>query len=264
MAEVAETPKNTFRMTIDQSSMLPNNRLGEAARQEDYIEFAELPREFSLSKSANYQEDQVLGRSEPYVTYANSGPTRMTFSARLVATGTPAERGLAMDIAGGALGLTGRFVNNLAPWAGAAVAVAGKLGNAVSALFGDSDLDQEKINITFAEVTQKMAWLEALLHPQYDDSGISYPPPMLYLMYGQNLLRHGIVKDVTFSMGGPWEMQTLLCMVVDCNIQFQEVNKAPKGYLDARNIKQPVAQDVAAGGINARSVIDNVRSISGL
>jgi hypothetical protein len=189
----------------------------------------------------------------------------MTFSARLVATGSPKEQGLIMDIASGALGLTGRFVNSLAPWAGAAVAAAGKLGSSVyNAVAGNSDLEQEKIDITFQEVTRKVAWLEALMYPQYDDSGVSYPPPMVWLMYGQNLLRHGIIKDINFNLQGPWEMQTLLCMVIDCNVQFQEVNRAPKGYLDARNIKQPTKETVASGGINPRSVIDNVRSISGL
>lgn len=252
----SQTPANVFRIVLDEQTLLPNNRSqGEAS----YLEFSELPEGLSFSKSANYREDAVLGRSEPYISYENSSPTRFTFTAKLVATGSPKDRSFYNGIIAGALGLTGRFVANTQQFIG----IAGTIASNVAGLSTGADT-QEIVDTTFREVTQKVAWLEALTYPQIDDSGITYQPPMVNLMYGQNLLRHGVITNVNFVLRGPWEMQTLLCMVVECNIQFMEVNKVPKGYLNVRNITEPKVETLPTQGFTARKALDNVRSIAGL
>lgn len=247
-----QTPKNVFRIVLDEQTLLPNNR---SAGAESFVEFSELPENLSFTKSANYNEDPVLGRSEPYQTYANSSATRFNFTAKLVATGSPKDRGVFSEVIAGALGLTGRFVSGTSQFLG----IAGNL------LTGSPGVDTEKVvTTTFQEVTRKVAWLESLLYPQYDDSGITYAPPMVNLMYGQNLLRHGVIDNINFVLQGPWEMTTLLCMVVECTVSFREVNKIPKGYLNVRNITRPEIQRDNAGGFTVRKAIDNARSLSGL
>lgn len=251
-----QTPNNVFRIILDERTMLPNNR---SVGAESFVEFSELPENLSFQKSANYHQDAVLGRSEPYQTYANSSATIFTFTARLVATGSLRDRGVLMEVIAGALGLTGRFVSGSSQVTGAA-------GNLTTAALGANKgiSAEEVVSATFQEVTRKVAWLEALLYPQYDDQGITYPPPMVNLMYGQNLLRHGVITNINFVLRGPWEMTTLLCMVVECNVVFTEVNKVPSGYLNVRNLLPPKPQIDTSSGFRPRKIIDNIRSLSGL
>ncbi len=250
-----QIPTNVFRIVLDEQTMLPNNR---SVGAESFVEFAELPENLTFTKTAVYNEDAVLGRSEPYQTYSNSTPTTFTFAAKLVATGSPKDRGIFTEVLSGALGLTGRFVSG-------ASQIIGNVGVAATIKRFDQGTNAEEVvSATYQEVTRKVAWLEALLFPQYDDQGITYAPPMVNLMYGQNLLRHGVITNISFTLKGPWELTTLLCMVVECNIQFTEVNKIPKGYLNVRNIQPPKPQIDATTGFKPRKVIDNVRSIAGL
>lgn len=259
-------PANVFRIILDSMTLLPNNRL--ASGQDDYVEFAEFPKDLTISKSANYSEDAILGRSEPYKVYQHSSGTRITFVARLVAMGTQKERGIEMEILGGALGLTGRFVGASMPFIGpagnlASIALSG--GKTAKAALGMAEPSSEDVaTTTFLEVTKKAAWLEALTYPQYDAQGRAYPPPMVWLVYGQNFNRHGIMRDITIQYEGPWEMSTLLCMVVSCTVRFEEVNSTPNGYTNVRNISRLSGAQISGGGFGARSAIDNVRSVAGL
>lgn len=247
-----QVPTNVFRIVLDETTLLPNNR---SVGAESFVEFSELPENLSFTKSANYNEDAVLGRSEPYQTYANSAATQFSFTAKLVATGSPKDQSLFAEVLAGALGLTGRFVSGASQFIGAA-------GNLLT---GTPGIDTQKVvNTTFQEVTRKVAWLEALLYPQYDDSGITYAPPMVNLMYGQNLLRHGVINNIQFTLRGPWEITTLLCMVVECQVRFTEVNKIPKGYLNVRNLNKPKPQIDPTSAFSVRKAIDNARSLSGL
>lgn len=252
------TPNNAFRIVLDEKTLLPNNRSsadGSILGAQSFVEFSELPETLSYSKSANYNEDAVLGRSEPYQTYANSAAATFNFTAKLVATGSPKDQKLVTALLSGALGLTGRFVSSTTQ-------VVGIAGNIVSNTPGIDT--QSVVDTTFQEVTRKVAWLEALMYPQYDDQGITYAPPMVTLVYGQNFTRHGVITNINFTLKGPWETTTLLCMVVECVVQFTEVNKVPQGYLNVRNILKAKIQSDNTSGFRPRRVIDNVRSLSGL
>ncbi len=256
-----QVPTNVFRIMLDEQTMLPNNR---SVGAESFVEFAELPENLTFTKTAIYNEDHVLGRSEPYITYANSTATTFVFEAKLVATGSPKDRSIFTEVIAGALGLTGRFVSGASSVIGPAGTVISNADQASIKRFEKGTTAEAVVSATYQEVTRKVAWLEALLYPQYDDQGTTYAPPMVNLMYGQNLLRHGVITNISFTLKGPWELTTLLCMVVGCNVQFTEVNKVPKGYLNVRNLQPPKPQIDSTTGFKPRKVIDNVRSQSGL
>lgn len=245
-----------FKIQLVKESLLPNNRI----IGPDYCEFSELPANLVMSKAASYTDEQILGRTEPWKSYANSDTTRIEFTARLMALGGYVDSSAPVQAAGFALGLTGRFVPQTQPFLGIA-------GNAFSLPFG-GNTDQEKlITITFEEVHQKVAWLEALTYAQYDDQGHAYPPPLVKLVYGQNFTRRGVVRAVSFQFRGPWEVSTLMCMLVECSISFEEVNQSPKGYIDVRNRTPPQVNLVLGESSfekTKRTVVDYSRSIFGI
>ena len=265
-ASLSSQPKNVFRIVLDKTSLLPNNRLGGTTEDaDDYVTFSEIPETITMRKGASYTDDFILGRSEPYKSYIGSTSTTFTFSARLVAMGERSDkyRAVSTEIAAAGLGLTGRFVGGTAPFIGpagklASLAIQGK--NPINT--GDSF--DELVSVTFAEVTKKAAWLEALVYPQYDDGGQAYPPPRVYLTLGQNFTRRGIIKEISIAWKGPWEVSSLLCMVLEASMTFEEVNKVPKGYLQARNREKPASQTKGSEYSGTRQAIDNARSISGL
>jgi hypothetical protein len=250
--------KSKFRIRIDKSSMLPQFRTSGV----DEFTFSEdAPENLTLSKAANYTEDNITGRSEPYLSYGYSLGTKINFTGKLVARGEPKDRNIPMEILGGGLGLTGRFVSGASQFIG----IAGKTTSAgFNALYPGESKPNEIATITFQEVTQKVAWLEALTYPQYDAQGVAYPPPRVWLQYGANFNRRGLVTDVNFTFHGPWEVTSMLCMYVECNIGFIEINKSPKGYLDVRSITQPEFSPTPTTGFGVQSAIDNARSIAGL
>lgn len=249
------TLPNIFRLILDRTTLLPTSRLD----TEDYLEFSGIP-DVNIQKSAVYHEDQVTGRSEPYRSYNYSTPTQISFTGKIVATGSPKGGNIPMEVLAGGLGLVGRFVSGTAPFIGPA----GKLGtHALNALTNDQGSDVAAF--AWVEVKQKADWLEALTYPQYDDAGRAYPPPLCWIQFGQNFTRRGVLKSVTLDYHGPWEPLTLLSMYVEAQCTFEEVSLQPKGYLDVRNAyTRGFEKANLATGSPVRAVIDNVRSVAGL
>lgn len=249
----------SFKIQLIKDSLIESARLRSGP---DELEFSEIPETLILSSSANYNEERVPGRSEPWKNYADSNPTTIEFSAKLIAVGGFRDPALPVRVAGAALGLTGRFVQQSQPFLGIG-------GNAISLVsnYLFAGKQEDVITITFQEVHMKQAWLEALTKPQYDDQAHAFPPPLVNLIYGQNFRRRGIVRSVTFEYRGPWEVNTLLCMVINCSISFEELNVSPKGYLDVRNRTSPErgqqAQESLFDKVKKRTV-DYSRSIFGI
>jgi hypothetical protein len=218
------------------------------------IALPEIPESVRLSKTANYNDDTVSGRSEPWKTYTSSAPTMIEFSWKFMAEGGSKELGVgdvANQLAGFGLGLVGRFVSGSAPFLGVA-------GNSVSttirsaqalasdqsvesvlgrAIFGH-DIGDLSFPI-FKEIHEKLAWMEALTYPQYDDQGRAYPPPVCWIQFGANFDRRVVVRTVSFDYKGPWEVNTLLCYLVEVSLVCEEVNRIPKGFNEARKASRP-------------------------
>lgn len=253
--------RNRLKLIIDRTSMLPENRL-----EIDELTFSEdAPSQVNISKGAHYHEDNVIGRSEPYLSYGYSMSTKVNFTGKLVALGQEKDRNIPMEFIGGALGLTGRFVGGAATYIGIGGSVISEAINqeTINRLFGQESSNETALT-TFTEVTQKVAWLDALQNPQYDSQGKAYPPPRVWLKFGQNFKKRGVIDSVSFVLQGPWEVRTLLCMQVDCQISFIEVNTAPKSYRDVRNISGPELSEAPDTGFNGEDAIDNARSLAGL
>lgn len=248
---------NTFNIMLDSSSVLPSTPTSVF----QFVELSALP-EPTTTSVANWHEDNILGRSEPYRSYMYSSSNIVNFSGFLVAMGTPKDRDIALSIVGGALGLTGRFVGQSAPFIGPA----GKIFSAVyNKLFNNEDVQEAIVKSTFEEVTKRALWLEALTRTQYDEQGWAYPPPHVFLQHGQNWKRRGIIQSVTNVWKGPWEVSTLLCMVVESTITFVEDNQTPKSFVEVATgqpyVRTPLKDSEYTG---VQKAIDNARSLSGL
>lgn len=229
-----------FRIEIDSSTLIAENRTAGTQEGgkggEEILEFSELPENLTLNKSAYWNNEQIPGRGEPWKNYAATSPTRINFTAKLVAMGGTNDRKGLLDIAGTGLGLAGRFISPTQPFlgiAGNAISAAADPGSVIANFLGIEPDD--KIPITFDEVHRKIAFLESLLHPQIDNLGRSFPPPSVFLCYGENFRRRGVIMDVSFVYKGPWEINTLMCMQVECNIVFEEANAAPKSHNQVKN-----------------------------
>jgi hypothetical protein len=250
---------NTFSILLDPASVLPStpNTLLQ------YIELSSLP-DPTVTSVSNWHEDNILGRSEPYRSYMYSSSNIVSFTGFLVAMGTPQDRDIALSVVGGALGLTGRFVGQAQPFIGPA----GKIFSAAyNKLFGRSDkeIQEAVVTSTYNEVTRKARWLEALTKTQYDDQGWAYPAPHVFLQHGQNWKRRGIIQSVSITWKGPWEVSTLLCMVVEAAITFVEDNQTPKSFVEVATGAPPERtplKDSEYTGV--QKAIDNARSLSGL
>lgn len=216
-----------FYMELVPETLLP------AARVPPYeLEFNEIP-VIHDSKTAVYINENIPGRSEPWKSYAYSDPTSITFTTTLVAQGKLLERSPANAVAGAALGLTGRFVNPTVPFLGIA-------GNAFSLVANQFGSTPEDIIVVLArEVYEKVNWLKALLYPQTDEQGRTFPPPQVYFHFGANFVRRGVVTHVGVVYEGPYEVNTLLSYAVKVEISFEESNRVPRSYLDVRNDRPP-------------------------
>jgi len=252
----AKTPgANTLVIMFDSTSLLPGTVVPM------FQKMSHLP-DVSLTTSAVYHDDNLLGRSEPFKSYSFSTSTQITFTGLILVQGSTKDRNVAMEIVGGGLGLTGRFVSATMPFIGPA----GKLISAAMNAGKDSKIQEILVSTTFQEVTLVAAWFESLTKPQYDDQGYAYPPPHVFLMHGQNFKRRGVITNVHLTYKGPWEVTTLLSMLVEISLTFQEDNKTPKGFLDTLNMKEDAIKKEAIEErySGAQKAIDNARSLSGL
>lgn len=201
------------------SSLLPGTELGFLA-----LTFPEVPEGITLSKSATYHDDMIPGRTEPLKSYVNSGASSIDFTVKIVATGdskpdrsatqlTPAER-----------------VNNIFNKFGLIGPT--EVGEAQGFNTQARPTDVEIVLIQ--EVRQKVEFLYALTHAQYDAFGRAFPPPRITLEFGENWVREGVITSVTLTYGMPRDPLTLLCHHVDATLRFDEVNARPLGFHEAR------------------------------
>lgn len=251
---------NRFTLLCDTSSVLPKDRF----LMMGGVEFCGIP-DVQCQAGASWHEDNILGRSEPYRSFTFSTPTVFSFTGILVATGgKPLGQDLATSIAAGALGLTGRFIGQTQQFIG----IAGKAFSTISGLMnGESQeaVENERIATIFGEVSTKAAWLEALTKPQYDSMGWAYPPPHCYLKHGQNFNRRGVVTGLTLTYKGPWEVNTLLCMVIEAHVTFTQDSETPPSMVDVAAMKQPDRVAVEpTGKYTTQKAIDNARALAGL
>jgi hypothetical protein len=247
-----------FKIQIVQSTLLyaPDQGTGERQGLSTLV-FPELPENLVLSKSATYNDEVVPGRTEPWKSYSSSEPTRVSFTVRFLAQGEPKSRGLPLAIAGGGLSLANRFGPEKArPFLGIA-------GNAIG-LAASLGKQNDVLQVTFFEVHLKVAFLESLVYAQYDAFGRAYPPPKVQLIYGQNFDFTGVVRSVSFVYRGPWEIESLLCMLVEASIEFEESNPAPKGYLEVQSREVPRRTGKDPGLLSGQLAIDAARSAFGL
>jgi hypothetical protein len=238
------------------------------------ITFPELPQSVTTQKDANYVDERVPGRTEPWKTYSDSNSEMIDFEIKLVATGTSSTpKGLASAraTAGAALSVGGQVANRFGVDGvlGRVVTVGGLLKDTFASDFisGSGDRSGERAAIIFNEVTRKAAALKALTFAQYDDNGLAFPPPLIDLHYGMNFVSRGVVKSVRLRYLGPWEPTTGLCMRIDCNVTMEEVNLVPKSYRDVRD--KLVSGTGSAGQIQTfartpRNLLFNARSTFGL
>jgi hypothetical protein len=192
------------------------------------IQFSDIPEAFQYIKSAIYNRENIIGRSEPLRIYSHSEPTIVQFTGRIISSGETKTDPSAMAVAGAGLGLVGRFYAPAAPFLGIA-------GNVMS-LINDEFKDQEDLIIGIVKhVHYKVAHLEALCYPQYDVQGIAYPPPKVRLVFGRNFMREGIITSCSPKFYGPYEMNSMLAYNCDVSLTFEEANPTPLSYTDVRN-----------------------------
>jgi len=187
-----------------------------------------------MTRSANYIDIDIVGRSEPLKSYANSPSTTFDFSVKFVAIGNT----LAAAVGTSSLAVLGQAAIASGLVAGGVRGAGRVLGDSVvdnSFLSAVSDSGAGKIAALELEVHQKIRWLEALTYAQYDNQGRAFPPPAFFLIYGLNLARRCIMRSVSIVFKGPWDVTGLLCHVAEVSITAEEVNAVPKSYTDARN-----------------------------
>lgn len=229
---------NFLELVIVDRSLLPSTLESLKDPRDRTIQFTELPSQLTLSKDANWVDERIPGRSEPWKVYSESGSTLIDFSAKLVATGVQAE------------GLS--TLTNLAMVTGGQVAnrfgVDGLLARVqtVGGLMRDTVNPNRTIKsalnkrgedaavIIYAEVHQKVAALLALTFPQYDDNNIAFPPPLVDLKYAGNFKSRCVVKSVRFVYLPPWHHESGMSMNVECQLTLEEVNIVPKSFLEVR------------------------------
>jgi hypothetical protein len=195
----------------------------------------------NIGKSASYTDEQIAGRSEPWKVYNSSGSTMIDFAAKLMAMGESKSPWPFKE----AVSLAGQIGNRvgLGGLLGVATTYAPRLYRNIMDLVGNNTGD-EITSTTFTEVIKQAVALEALVYPQYNDDGIAFPPPMVYLKYGP-LTRRGIIRDVRFRLRPPWDVATGLPMLIECNVTMEEVNRVPKSFLQVRNYQ--LSDNGAAG-----------------
>lgn len=243
------------------------------------ISLPHLPESVRMTKTANYNDETIPGRSEPWKSYSHSSPTQIEFSFKFVAMGAQDQGPFSFSgLAGKALGVVGQNFSQAAPFLGVAgntlstavtvaeaSAAAANPGRLVeSAVRGEA---QSNAAIVFREVHQKVSWLEALTYPQYDSQGRAYPPPKVTILYGLNFERTGVIRTVSFDFQGPWDVEMYLCYLVETSIVFEESNDQPRGWKDVRNRQLPRSSQVGSPFSTAKLAqtgVDLSRAIVGL
>ena len=216
------------------------------------IYFSDLPEPFTINKSAVYNPETIMGRSEPLRYYSSSTATTISFTGKLIAMGEPKGDLEPMAMVGQALNLTGRVAGSqAAPYLGIA-------GNVATLIYDEVAATEEKIATIVNAVHTTANRIKALVYPQYDINGIAYPPPKVILHYGPNYEGLGVITNVSVAYQGPYEVNSMLAMRADCNITFEEVNPRAPGYEDAKkwdplnltqaraNIGQKLLKDVTS------------------
>jgi hypothetical protein len=239
-------PTSNFYLEILTSSLISssNNYFyggigGGGLSDQIRIHFADIPEDLTIYKQANYGEERIPGRSEPWIFYNDSECTIITFTGKLIATGDPKDRDLLMSLLGKGLGYTSRFVPSTAPYLGIA-------GNAVSMVNNYFKGKEDPIPTIYASVIKKIYWLEALTYPQYNDVGEVYPPPLVRLNFGPTLVRQGVIKNLQVNVRAPWEVSTLMPYYAEARITFMEVNAKPKGFYEAiTGMPQPTTKQTS-------------------
>jgi hypothetical protein len=212
------------------------------------IFFADLPEPFTINKSAVYNPETIMGRSEPLRYYSASTATTISFTGKLIAMGEPKDPG-AMAMVGQALNLTGRVAGSaVAPYLGIA-------GNVASLIYDELAATEEKIATIVNAVHTTANRIKALVYPQYDINGIAYPPPKVVLHYGPNYEGLGVITSVSIAYQGPYEINSMLAMRADCSITFEEVNPRAPGYGDAKKWN-PIAITQARANIGTTLLKD--------
>jgi hypothetical protein len=243
---------NKFRISLDERTVLPQDLL----LLTPSVSFTGLP-EVRLQSGASWHDDNIIGRSEPYRSYLYSTGTSISFTGVLIATGgiVGKSKDIATAIAAGALGLTGRFIGQSAPFIGPAGKVFSLIRNGIPSAAEQEALENERIGTIWFEVAVQAAWLEALTKPQYDSMGWAYPPPHVWIQHGQNFLKRGLLTSSTITFKGPYEPNTLLSMHVEVEMTFVEDNEIPKSLTDVAGLKFP---DRVAPGANEFTTQDAV------
>lgn len=203
------------------------------------MEFSEIPERVLVSKNAVYNDALVPGRSEPWKTYSHSDSTTVTFTAKLVAQGAALSGSIG---AAAASAFTTLAFAGLSA-AGIPTSVNVDVGDNVFLRSASARIESAKsIPLIVLEVQRRADWLRSLMYPQKDDQGRLFPPPLVNLIHGANFTMRGVITNAVLAYEGPWEPNTLLSQVIECNVTFQEVNITPMAYLDVRNGWNPLTQ----------------------
>lgn len=250
----------TFKLELVRASLL--NPPGAADLFTDIeMEFSEIPERVLVAKSAVYKDVHIPGRSEPWKTYSHSNPTVVTFTAKLVALGAPLTGSVGAAAASAAATLA------YAGLSAAGVPTSVTFEGNDSTLFRNAAQRAEslkRVPSIILEVQRRADWLRALMHSQVDEQGRVFPPPLVNLIHGANFTLRGVLTDVTLAYEPPWEPNTLLSQVVECNVTFHEVNLTPKSYLEVRNGWNPIiGNGLERFRPDARDIIAASRSLAG-
>jgi len=237
-----------FTVTIDQNTLLPSVRK-KFRRDKPWLplvlRFSEVPEPVIVSKAATYQQYRVPGRSEPLRIYDSSSTTKLTFKAKVVATGGSTSYNSAAFVT---RKLAGKVANRLYTKGAQYMGVA---GNAISRLSNPTNPDGVSAAAKIAkacitEVKEKVQFIESLTYPQYDESGRVYSPPLVWIKYGENFNRRCLLSSFTVNYRGPYEESTLLTYVAELSMNFEEVSKKPKDFLSVYR-----GQEVNLSGLKA-------------
>jgi hypothetical protein len=226
---------NFFELVVVEKSLTPENQANYKDESNRTIRFSELPPQVQVQKDANYVDERVPGRSEPWKVYSDSGSTMIDWTAKLMATGESVKQ---FGVASAAVSVGGQVANRFGVdgLLGRIQTVGGQITDTVdmNRLLGTDKKRMEALQAAALDVHKRVAALFALTHAQYDDNNVAFPPPLVDVRYAQNFAFRGIVKSVRFSYLPPWEPETGMSMQVECQVTMEEVNLVPKSYRDVR------------------------------
>jgi hypothetical protein len=260
---------NFFELVVVPNSLTPSNQSSYKDEKDRTIRFSELPPQVTVQKDANYVDERVPGRSEPWKVYSDSNSTLIDFTAKIVATGEAVARIGALNAA---VSVGGQVANRFGVdgLVGKVITVGGQLKDTINTnrILGIEEERMDKLQAAALDVRTRVAGLLALTYPQYDDNDVAYPPPLVDLRYAENFVFRGIVKSVRLVYLPPWEPESGMSMQVECQVTMEEVNLVPKSYTDVRERKRMPATGEA--GVNEtfvrtpRNLLNLARSHFGL